>query len=121
VPDWLKKIAREYYVDLCLEFLWILNNLMALIWRSAWKKLFFYIHSPAQKIYLEACNILNNVEYRRLFEKDTTLMIIRLLLFSVFEDVYGFSKSETVNLFKSVLILEVTISGTVKSSSANML
>jgi hypothetical protein len=21
VPDWLKKIAREYYVDLCLEFL----------------------------------------------------------------------------------------------------
>jgi hypothetical protein len=20
-PDWLKKIAREYYVDLCLEFL----------------------------------------------------------------------------------------------------
>jgi len=21
VPDWLKKIAREYYVSLCLEFL----------------------------------------------------------------------------------------------------
>jgi hypothetical protein len=21
VPDWLKKIAREFYVDLCLEFL----------------------------------------------------------------------------------------------------
>jgi hypothetical protein len=21
VPDWLKKIGREYYVDLCLEFL----------------------------------------------------------------------------------------------------
>jgi hypothetical protein len=21
VPDWLKKIAKEYYVDLCLEFL----------------------------------------------------------------------------------------------------
>jgi hypothetical protein len=25
VPDWLKKISREYYVDLCLEFLWICN------------------------------------------------------------------------------------------------
>ena len=21
VPDWLKKVAREYYVELCLEFL----------------------------------------------------------------------------------------------------